>query len=565
MEQTSLTVFELVKKIERREIRLPNLQRRYVWKKEQVRRLLDSLYRGYPSGTILTWKSDEKKEIKTQDFAVNQKSSEQRGFELLLDGQQRLTSLSAVIRGEPVKMGGREQQIKILFNLKHPKNPEKVINVSPDDNTTDATKKEKTKHDDHMIFSVNKKALADLPHWVSVTDIFKKEKKTSVLLKEAGITAEDEDYDLYLDRIQKVRNIRDYKYGVYILGSDKTYEEVTDIFVRVNSGGSDLGTSDLALAQITARWEDSLQMLEEFEADCNRNFNFNLKLATHLKNLVAFATGESQSKIVGSLSRERLESAWEDARKGMDFALRFLKNSAEIDNPALLSSPFIIITLAKYGHRNKFEIKDGDRLRYWTLMANAKGRYSKGSSITLLNKDLDVLQQDRGIEGLLQNLKEQVGLGVSSDELENKDRRSAYFKTMFMAFRKDGAEDWKDTIKISKDFWKSQHAVQGHHIFPRALLKEKGISGGKTNDICNLAFISAKTNNQIGKKGPNVYLPEFIDNFGKDKIINELSKQCIPNDPSLWEVDAYEDFLVKRRELIVERLNRFLGHEGNEA
>ncbi len=97
MAKAEATVEELVGMIERGELRLPEMQRRYVWRSTRVRDLLDSLYRGYPFGAILLWDSDEK--VPQQVFAVVQQGNPYQSTRLLLDGQQRLTSLSAVIRG----------------------------------------------------------------------------------------------------------------------------------------------------------------------------------------------------------------------------------------------------------------------------------------------------------------------------------------------------------------------------------------------------------------------------------------------------------------------------------
>lgn len=105
MAKAEATVEELVGMIERGELRLPEMQRRYVWRSTRVRDLLDSLYRGYPSGAILLWETDEN--VPLQDFAVTQQGNPYRSTRLLLDGQQRLTSLSAVIRGDPVSVRGR--------------------------------------------------------------------------------------------------------------------------------------------------------------------------------------------------------------------------------------------------------------------------------------------------------------------------------------------------------------------------------------------------------------------------------------------------------------------------
>src|SRR5262245_28693186 len=121
MSKIDTTVGRLVAMIESGELRLPEMQRRYVWPATRVRDLLDSLYRGYPSGTILVWETD--REMPSRDLAVPQETSPFQGHKLLLDGQQRLTSLSAVLRGEPVVVRGRRRPIEILFNLNHPDGP----------------------------------------------------------------------------------------------------------------------------------------------------------------------------------------------------------------------------------------------------------------------------------------------------------------------------------------------------------------------------------------------------------------------------------------------------------
>src|SRR5213594_4385568 len=130
MAKAEASVEELVGMIERRELRLPEMQRRYVWRSTRVRDLLDSLYRGYPSGAILLWETDEL--VPLQDFAVAQQGNPYQSTRLLLDGQQRLTSLSAVIRGAPVGVRGRRKPIDLLFNLEHPEELAVVTEVNED-------------------------------------------------------------------------------------------------------------------------------------------------------------------------------------------------------------------------------------------------------------------------------------------------------------------------------------------------------------------------------------------------------------------------------------------------
>lgn len=113
MAKAEANVEELVGMIERGELRLPEMQRRYVWRSTRVRDLLDSLYRGYPSGAILLWETD--KAVPLQKFAVDH--NPYQSTRLLLDGQQPLTSLCAVTRGHTVSVRGRKRPIELLFNL----------------------------------------------------------------------------------------------------------------------------------------------------------------------------------------------------------------------------------------------------------------------------------------------------------------------------------------------------------------------------------------------------------------------------------------------------------------
>src|SRR5512139_43221 len=130
MNKVDISVNQLVGMIQRGELRLPEMQRRYVWRATRVRDLVDSLYRGYPSGAILLWETDEA--VPLQDFAVTQQGNPYQATRLLLDGQQRLTSLSAVIRGDPVSVRGRKRPIELLFNLEHPEELVVVTEVNED-------------------------------------------------------------------------------------------------------------------------------------------------------------------------------------------------------------------------------------------------------------------------------------------------------------------------------------------------------------------------------------------------------------------------------------------------
>jgi hypothetical protein len=570
MAKAEATVEELVGMIERGELRLPEMQRRYVWRSTRVRDLLDSLYRGYPSGAILLWETDE--DVPMQAFAVGQHGNPYQTTRLLLDGQQRLTSLSAVIRGESVNVRGRRRPIELLFNLDHPDQLSVVTEVEEDgddeddederaedertDDEADSSEDELQRRFEKMTFVVATKKLEQMPNWVKVTDVFKNDSDRA-FLKRAGVNdLDDPRSEKYSQRLARLRGIRKYVYRMDILERSLSYDEVTEIFVRVNSLGAKLRSSDLALAQITAKWRGSLQTFLDFQEECTKA-GFEVDLGIHLKNLIAFATGQSRFLTVGRLSLAKLQESWTQCVQGMEFAVNFLKSNVGIDSPALLSSPFLLVALAFYGNKRGYQIgaEEAQRLRQWALIANAKGRYSRGSSETLLDQDLATMRDGGGADQLIERLRLQVGrLDIAPQEFEGRNQRSALFKTMFLAFRDAGARDWQSNLAIALGHKGAQHRLQFHHIFPKAVLR--GTYGAReADDIANLAFIGGKTNRQISDKPPSQYFTAVVERGGEAP----LEAQCIPTDPSLLRVEGYRHFLAERRKLMSQRLNSFLG------
>jgi hypothetical protein len=563
MGKAEATVEELVGRIERGQLRLPEMQRRYVWRSPRVRDLLDSLYRGYPSGAILLWETNE--DVPLQEFGVPQKDNPYQNTQLLLDGQQRLTSLSAVIRGEPVMVRGRKKPLELLFNLEHPEHLAVVTEVneeaddddeSPDDEDTDSSDDELQERFNKMVFVVATKKLEQLPQWVRVTDVFKST-SDSDFLKQAGVTSfDDPRYDKYSKRLARLRGIRGYVYRIDVLERSLSYDEVTEIFVRVNSLGAKLRSSDLALAQITAKWPGALKTFQGVQEQ-SKKAGFDVDLGLHLRNLVAFATNQSRFLTIGNVPIERLQEAWKHCVPGIEYAINFLKSNAGIDSPALLSSPYLLVTLGYFGHARRYTIDQNEAaaLRKWALLANAKGRYTRGSSETLLDQDLATIRDGGGVPELLERLRLQVGrLDIVQDELMGRNQRSALFKTMFLAFREAGAKDWKSNLAIALDHRGVTHKLQFHHIFPKALLRGH-YTTREADDIANLAFISGKTNKQILAKPPKAYFPQYIEKAGKEAF----AAQCIPTDDAFLDVADYKAFLAVRRKQISQRLNQYLG------
>lgn len=571
MQKADISVVKLVEMIEAGELQLPEMQRQYVWPATRVRDLVDSLYRGYPSGSILVWETDT--EAPTREMAVGQQINPFSGHKLLLDGQQRLTSLSAITRGQPVTVRGRRRPIDILFNLEHPDGPPvEVLEIDSDQNslleedTNGEIDAEEEANDtvesladrlSKRTFVVSSASLQANPKWVRVSDIFDEDMTDWQLLRPLGLTPDDPQWTKYTKRLVRVRKIRDYPYVVNILDKSLSYEEVAEIFVRVNSLGVKLRGSDLALAQITARWKNSLTILEEFIDECEEAGQFTLETGLLVRAIVIFATHQCRFRAVGNISLERLQAAWEQAKQGIRFAINFLRANAGIEDEGLLSSPFLILLIAYFGIVHDQRLTEGEErsLLRWLFIAHTRGHFSRGSTETVLDVDLNLVRKGENPEALIQILEQQFGrLLVEPNDFIGRGIRSSLFSMTYLALKARGAKDWWSGLALSLSHQGRSHFIQYHHIFPKSRLQRADYEKTEINEIANMAFISGRVNRNISNTLPSEYLPDIIAERGT----GALTAQLIPTDPQLWELDSYRAFLDRRRVLLAEAVNQLL-------
>jgi len=406
-------------------------------------------------------------------------------------------------------------------------------------------------------FVVASKALLKLPHWVSVSRVFASGSDAEFLEK-AGIESfKDPRYQKYADRLKKLRAIKDYPYVVHVLERGMSYEEVTEIFVRVNSLGAKLRSSDLALAQISSRWPNLLKELETFQEECEKS-GFGLDPGQLTRAIVVFATGQCLFRSVATTPVQALQQGWQQAQEGLRFALNFLRANAGIENESLLSSPMFIHTLAAVSRLkdNKLTAPEQRQLLHWLLVANAKVRYSRGSTETLLNEDLAIVLRGEGIGGLMAPVLRQFGcLDVQPGDLAGRGVNSPLFSLAYLALKAAGAKDWYSGLGLSLTHQGKLHFIQWHHVIPKSLLRATGsYETGEINEIGNMAFITGQTNRRISNKEASAYLAEVVAKQG----VQALASQCVPTDTALWSTSRYRDFLQHRRTSLAQRMNDFL-------
>ena len=358
-----------------------------------------------------------------------------------------------------------------------------------------------------------------------------------------------------MKRLQRLRAIRDYPYVMQVIPRTCSYEETAEIFVRVNSLGVKLRGSDLAMALVTAKWPNSLKLFESFIEECEESW-FTFDPGLIIRTVVVFATQQSRFNTVRSLTKDRLESAWAQAKDGVRFAVNFLRTNAGIEDESLLSSPLLMIPIAVYSQLRgeKLSLEDERYLLRWLYVANARGHFS-GSSETVLDSDLSILVRGGKPADLIPTLESQFGrLHVEPADFAGRGIRSALFSLSYLALRRGGATDWFSGLGLSLTHQGRYHFIQFHHIFPKALLQEREYEKSEINEIANMAFITGRTNQRLSKTAPEIYFERIIESRGEQA----LSAQQIPLDRALWSLDRYRDFLIERRRLLANSINSFI-------
>ncbi len=506
----------LVADIREGKLLLPEMQRGYVWKSTQVRDFFDSLYHQYPSGQLLVWETDDLPYSRTVSLS---NAASDRSPQLLLDGQQRLTSLAAIMLGEDNT--ARDKQIDIVFNV-----------------FTEA-------------FEVATPLHRRQTGWVSLSEFFAK----GSLAMFAGLNLDvtTPEAQQVLSRLQRIENIKTYKYRVNVL-EKLSYSEVTDIFIRINSGGTRLANADLALAQVSSTWRGVTEELEQYQ-DKIRKLGWYLDTSLLLRALTALLRGQSRLESLFRGERqhmtiEKLQAAWERVKPAMDMAVNFIIHNCLIDRLNLMPTANVLVPLVVFFDRfgANVSIAQARELQRWLYMALIWSRYS-GASETNLDQDISAMSQEQPIQRMIQNIEDKVGRrSVTERELRGQLRNSPYMLMAYVLARRAGAQDWFNGVAIG-----AGQNLEVHHIFPKALLHERynrRTDFRIVDQVANLAFLSAKANARISSQPPQEYL-QLIES-------DRLRSQSVPLDTSLWTLDKFEDFLLARRTMLADAINQFL-------
>jgi len=555
--------------IEIGDIALPDIQRPFVWSNAKVRDLFDSMYRGFPVGYFLFWENITNGA--TRKIGVGSKQHNIPRL-LIVDGQQRLTSLFAVFRGRKVLDDDyKERQIEVAFRPRDGK------------------------------FEVADAAIRRDPEWIAnISELWESGSSSRKLVntfiaklaEKAPVSADEE--ELIAHNLDRLLDLQKYPFTALEIAASVDEEQVADIFVRINSEGVRLNQADFILTLMSVFWEEGRVALEAFcrasrkapspgEAASPFNHFIQPDPDQLLRVAVAFSFQRGRLKSVyqvlrgkdmdtGEFSPERREHQFANLQAAQEVVLNLthwhqffssLIGAGFRSGEMISSQNALLYTYAFYLiGRKRFDLPEHQLQKLigrWFFAASLTGRYTS-SPETIMDGDLNRLKAVKDAAGFSATLE-----GIMSSELTNDfwtvtlpaslDSSSARNPELFayvaaqnrlsapVLFSHKKIQDMLDpAIKTKKK------ALERHHLFPRAWLERQGVEDLKQiNQMANYALLEWPDNIDISDDAPSKYVPELSPRFSDEEWTQMHKHHALPEG---WHMMSYEKFLAERRNLM---------------
>ena len=596
--QNTISVSAILGNIMSKDIVIPEIQRPFVWKKTQVRDFRNSLYKGYPTGYLVTWRNPN---IKLKDGGISS------GKKIMIDGQQRVTALMTAILGiEVINTEYKKESIKIAFN------PFEALSGDKE----------------AEIFQVQDQSHLKSKKWIAnISEVFKNDFSSLKFIKDYCSNNPDMTEDDLDKALTKLKAIGNRQIGVIELSENLDIDIVTDIFIRINSRGTPLSQGDFVMSKIAADekfggntlrkaidYFSHLCVMPAFYEEI-RNNDLDFYNTEYMKKMlwmkdendsvydpnyadvirVAFMHKFDRAKLADLVSllsgrdfksrdykEEIAEESFAKLKDGvinfinknnfMQFLIAiksagFISEKLINSNMALDFAYTLFLILMQTKEVSVSEIKR--IVQKWYVLSILTGRYSS-SPESAFNRDLRQIKEN----GVVQTLRD-IEAAILSDSFWNVAlvQNLCYTSTnnpTYLVYL--AAQVSMNDISLLSNNTSVRYLIElagdVHHIFPKAYLKKNGFEKDKYNQGGNYAFLDSQVNKSIGEKPPKNYLNLALEQCetknivcgsitDKDELIENLKMNCIPQSAFDMDFTNYEDFLEERRKLMAAKIKKF--------
>ena len=567
-------VEDLLRDVELGKIGLPDLQRPFVWPDSKVRNLLDSMLKGYPIGYIMLWSSPDEYDNAKQ-IGGNEKTYKEPD-DLVIDGQQRLTALLAALHGTKVRdKNYQERTIRISFN---PLTREFAVWTQAYERNTE------------WISSVSSVFEADWDHSVS--------KFRKAFIRQANEGRErngrpaltDEEEDLIEENLNDLLNLGIYTLPTLKINSKADEEDVAEIFVRVNSGGTKLTEKNFIETLLAVFDNEVHARIDRFCAESRvpkDGTAYNQIIEVDPSHLIRIAVGvgfrrarlkyaymllRGKDLTTGITSAETREENLGKFKDALDLALNlnnwhaflnlfgkagYLKGSIVASTNAVVFS-YVLYLIGKYDYKvPAFELNNV--ITKWIFMATITGFYT-GSTESEVEKQFADLREVKTAEGFVSYLESTIATRFTDDffafnlpsSLEGSSASSPSWFGYVASLIVLGTPMLFSTSPLAQYFAigtsGKKNAIDKHHIFPKNYLTKIGYDNDRErNQIANFTYLDYNTNIEIGDKAPAEYVSAYREKLGEERYAKSCRDNALPLD---FEKLEYPDFLAQRRVLM---------------
>lgn len=532
-----MKVSNILEKIDDYQLFVPTFQREYVWKRDDAKQLIDSLVREYPTGTMLTWETTNPPELK----GPHKYNEKQGAVKLLLDGQQRVTTLYMLIRGT----------IPPYYTAPEIMNDTRDLFVQLE--SLDLSYYMKTRMENN-------------PLWQNITHVFQRKIRARDVvraLEERGETVTREREDKIDDNTRAIENILSREFPEQTIPVKASIREAIDIFYKVNASGVTLTEAELALAQICGYWPQSRDRFKvKLAALEKEGFVFKLDFIVYVLLGCLYHMGSDMRKLHDAQNDEKIRTAWGRLENQvLDYVVNLMRANAFIDHSDEINSPYALVPIIVYCFdKNEKYLTDVEirKMVKWFFYSQVRTRYVSQLP-QKLDRDLRTLaESSQPFDVLLQVIAEESRLEILPVEFVGRAIQHPLFSMVRWYLKSRGAVCFTTGMSLRKNMG-SKYQLERDHIFPYSKLKEVGYGEGNrvkyalAQELTNRAILTQVAN----RTKSDTHAADYLRTV-KEKFPKALELQCIPLDEELWKIENYEQFLEERRKMLANHLNAFL-------